>query len=1749
MHKLKYVLLNILLTLGLILSASSLVFADCNTVNGTCAAGSTITISSDVTIQAVYTANPLVWNGTSYDFNYSANNQTQTLTAPTNGTGNTSYSKVNGDSALSVSSTGTVTIAGGTKTGKYWIQVKAYDNTSGVEAIRDFYFYIYPNLVTTNAEVSYGDTVVWIYMNGLNTGTTASSSSGTLAQMSDGTGFILSLNNKFTSNANITFNVPVGDKSRDYTVALSKKTVVLFVHSTEVIYNNAMHTPSFYVNQIENNNDYENQSDLFTWELSCPSGVTNCYISSNKQQAQNAAVNGLAVGKYNLKVTTKSTSDKPYVIYADGGNVNSKTITFTINPFMLRSADEVQQITKPDGSTENITLKANTTITYPNQTHGHVGLPVVKTTVNGTELTLVKDVDYTVKFKQNGEYTNTPDNIGNYTIVINGINNYTGELTKNFSVVAKNVNDGLTIDSIEDYKWTGSPITPGVNIKHGDYTLVQGVDYTLTYTNNVNIGTATITINGIGNYTGSKNITFNIIENAISYDVINGRFVYDGNASNGGARVVANDPSTATVTYYNEATGQWQSTVPTFTNVGTYTVKFRISANGYTDIQVDDRLTVTVVKVSNHLTLHSSTPKIDANITASGNIIYGTGITTIYYKSTYPGTVTAVTEPNGVASVNISGDKITITPLQVGDCNIKFTIAETDNTAAGIAEYYYVVKSGSVTSTTQNGEYKYDYQAHGASVTTNPSDSTIKYTWDGKADINSPSTNRMPQFTDVGTYTIAYEASKTNFSSTYGSVQLKITPRNISGFRASLSATQFDYKGVKIEPDVSVIDDRNDLSITGNYPLQKDKDYVVTYEDNLMPGTAKVKITGIGNFTGEINLTFTIKPVGMMVVTTDGVGDYTGYPQIGQDKEPRDVYKKANVAVTAASAYDLQYSTEAPVCPSNNSNCTIDERVYNSGYTMPKFRDVGVHTVWYRVKAQGCDTVTGTFTITIKRAVLKVPTLFGGELLYTGQSQEPVFMNYNSKFMKKSGKFSATAPGEYEITFSLTDTVNTVWEDGTTTPKTIRWAIQKVSIKDHETIVYDYINYGEEKQIMLENGKVSFERPGYNQIAWAAESTTQGVKACVDKNDGTGFYIRECNYDYTKLLDIGAPLDGTTIDSIMKHNSAIPTGDSKETCSDDQNKVWVNGYCFNLKQEDAYDLYAVWTNAAYRIKYDMCDDKGCGAIIGNPETQPTYDNEFTVEPPKRLGYDFIGWTITGMDNSPHTIGQDVITDTEFTTPEEWANEPITMKNLTTVEDTTVTLKANWRPIQYEVRFNGNKDNSAYVTDYGDRSNAYSYKDENGHLTTAVLSGNTASYLATYDLPFKLTRNGFTLTGYTFKGWNTRPDGNGPMSNPNTTATISNIALYNRGTFQMFADQLGSTNVVNSEIAQDVTNLANLELVDAHINKHQTGDMHVIDAMNDIIREGITLYAQWDPNKDTKFTITYWKQNMFEIDDNGNYNTSVNNHNAANYTRVGTETYTAVTDTNVNITPYNYDMTAQSSIANKYIAKVTVTDTNANKQVVATNSNSTYKANNQSNIKLSGVAVGTDDTFYGFTPEKTNNQSLLSPFQNVLSNVSRTNLLNTWKQKNLSDGSIPADQYTYTVLPDGSRSINIYYHRNIYKLYYEENGGTDSNIEVRLYQEATTFSNPNDGALKCGNNNGQPNGVVNCTRDSGTNSQNNNNTGRANFVSWYRTSDLAPANQVVGINGAATTNETIYAKWMQYRYTVSNTGWTTWGRSE
>ena len=58
--------------------------------------------------------------------------------------------------------------------------------------------------------------------------------------------------------------------------------------------------------------------------------------------------------------------------------------------------------------------------------------------------------------------------------------------------------------------YNGFAQTPDITVKDGEIILVNGIHYTVSYSNNINVGTAIVTITGKGHYTGTKTVTFTI---------------------------------------------------------------------------------------------------------------------------------------------------------------------------------------------------------------------------------------------------------------------------------------------------------------------------------------------------------------------------------------------------------------------------------------------------------------------------------------------------------------------------------------------------------------------------------------------------------------------------------------------------------------------------------------------------------------------------------------------------------------------------------------------------------------------------------------------------------------------------------------------------------------------------------------------------------------------------------------------------------------------------------------------------------------------------------------------------------------------------------------------------------------------------------------------------------------------------------------------------------------------------------------
>lgn len=137
-------------------------------------------------------------------------------------------------------------------------------------------------------------------------------------------------------------------------------------------------------------------------------------------------------------------------------------------------------------------------------TGSEVTQPDMEITVNG--VTLKEDSDYEVSYSSNTE-------IGMATMDINFKGQYVGHLTRTFNVVQIEMSDeNITVAGIHNTRYTGKKIVMSkLAVRADGRTLIPGTDYTVAYKNNLNPGTAEITIAGKGNYTGTVVKTFNIL--------------------------------------------------------------------------------------------------------------------------------------------------------------------------------------------------------------------------------------------------------------------------------------------------------------------------------------------------------------------------------------------------------------------------------------------------------------------------------------------------------------------------------------------------------------------------------------------------------------------------------------------------------------------------------------------------------------------------------------------------------------------------------------------------------------------------------------------------------------------------------------------------------------------------------------------------------------------------------------------------------------------------------------------------------------------------------------------------------------------------------------------------------------------------------------------------------------------------------------------------------------------------------------
>ena len=191
-------------------------------------------------------------------------------------------------------------------------------------------------------------------------------------------------------------------------------------------------------------------------------------------------------------------------------------------------------------------------------------------TVKDGETTLTLGTDYEVAYSDN-------TNAGTAALTITGKGNYSGETAATFTIVKSMTNDGITIAAIADQTYTGSAIEPEVTVTDGETTLTLGTDYTIGYSANVNVGTATATITGKGNYSGSREVLFTI---AKATPTVTTPTAVENLIYNGSAQALVNAGNTDFGTLLYSFDGQnYSDDIPTGTDAGTYTVYYKVEGS------------------------------------------------------------------------------------------------------------------------------------------------------------------------------------------------------------------------------------------------------------------------------------------------------------------------------------------------------------------------------------------------------------------------------------------------------------------------------------------------------------------------------------------------------------------------------------------------------------------------------------------------------------------------------------------------------------------------------------------------------------------------------------------------------------------------------------------------------------------------------------------------------------------------------------------------------------------------------------------------------------------------------------------------------------------------------------------------------------------------------------------------------------------------------------------------------------------
>ena len=483
------------------------------------------------------------------------------------------------------------------------------------------------------------------------------------------------------------------------------------------------------------------------------------------------------------------------IVYADNVNAGTATVTVTGKSNYTGTVSTTFAITP-------INLDDTTIEPIPTQpwTGGAVTpVPVIK----AGDIELVVNRDFTVTYSDN---TTT----GTATAVITGMGNCTGTATLTF-VIDMSITPEM-VSAIPDQPYTGHAIEPGITVAATGVTLVRNENYSVEFSNNTQVGTATVKIKGIKGCAGEVTTTFKITPIDLAYAAIDGigSYVYTGNA-------VTPTPNVFLYGFGDLKAGtdfayEYQGNV----NAGTAQLRVVGKGNfaGATDwrdcnftISRKDIASATVSIASQPYTGKAVTP--DPTVKIDGKtLVKGVDYRVSYYNNLYTGDATAVIEGRG----NYRGSKEA--RFEITSSLMSCTISASSVIYTGAAQTPAVTVRDNGKTLAEGTDYAIEGYANNVNAGTGTVSLVGKGKYAGKAS---------------GSFTIR--------------------PRSLAD--ASVSVPAQTHTGSALTPSPTVT-----LGSFG--ALIEGRDYTLSYADNVNVGTASVTITGTGNYTGTKLTNFAI---------------------------------------------------------------------------------------------------------------------------------------------------------------------------------------------------------------------------------------------------------------------------------------------------------------------------------------------------------------------------------------------------------------------------------------------------------------------------------------------------------------------------------------------------------------------------------------------------------------------------------------------------------------------------------------------------------------------------------------------------------------------------------------------------------------------------------------------------------------------------------------------------------------------------